>query len=92
MSLSTEIINRVADRMTADILSRPRIARSPTDRAYADVQQRLYRLASAATPSTRPALLTRRDPDWERYAAMIDELHAELLCLRVQRALDEVSR
>jgi len=92
MSSSAEILNRVADRMTADILSRPRVARLPTARAYADVQERLYRLASAATPSTRPAFLTRRDPDWERCAAMIDELHAELICLRVQRSLDEVSR
>lgn len=94
MAEATEIMERIAARMAADILSRPRptIKRSLVGIEIADIERRLRNLAAASRTSICPAMITRRDPDWEWRSTQMRALHGDLIRLRVQRAINEVTR
>jgi hypothetical protein len=92
MPTPTEILDAIAARMEADILSRPRRApkRSEIDADIAHVERRLHLISLSSTTITRPSLITLTDPEWERRAATISDLRARLIHLRAQRASKEV--
>lgn len=88
-----EILDRIAARMEADILSRKPIITSKCseiDAAITDIKRRLVEMAAAHTTMARPAVLTRVDPEWERRADALRGFNAQLLELRVRRYINEV--